>query len=236
MTDMKEVFSIPGVEHSDRKQEQLMGYMEEILRRNESVNLTAITDRREFIQKHYADSLLCAELDEFRPAGTVIDVGTGGGFPGVPLAIAFPEKQFTLIDSLNKRIKIVNELCEKLGIANVTAIHGRAEELARKKELRETFDLCVSRAVANMSTLAEYCLPFVKTGGSFIAYKGPDCDDEVRQAQRAIELLGGRLTGDVRPGGEDMPFDHRLIIIQKEKNTPSKFPRKAGRPTKEPLR
>ncbi len=236
MTDMKEVFSIPGVEHSDRKQEQLTGYMEEILRLNESVNLTAITDRREFIQKHYADSLLCAELDEFRSAGTVIDVGTGGGFPGVPLAIAFPEKRFTLIDSLNKRIKIVNELCEKLGIANVTAIHGRAEELARKKELRETFDLCVSRAVANMSTLAEYCLPFVKTGGSFIAYKGPDCDDEVRQAQRAIELLGGRLTGDVRPGGEDMPFDHRLIIIQKEKNTPSKFPRKAGRPTKEPLR
>ena len=236
MTDMKEVFSIPGVEHSDRKQEQLTGYMEEILRLNESVNLTAITDRREFIQKHYADSLLCAELDEFRSAGRVIDVGTGGGFPGVPLAIAFPEKQFTLIDSLNKRIKIVNELCEKLGIANVTAIHGRAEELARKKELRETFDLCVSRAVANMSTLAEYCLPFVKTGGSFIAYKGPDCDDEVRQAQRAIELLGGRLTGDVRPGGEDMPFDHRLIIIQKEKNTPSKFPRKAGRPTKEPLR
>ena len=236
MTDMKEVFSIPGVEHSDRKQEQLTGYMEEILRLNESVNLTAITDRREFIQKHYADSLLCAELDEFRSAGTVIDVGTGGGFPGVPLAIAFPEKQFTLIDSLNKRIKIVNELCEKLGIANVTAIHGRAEELARKKELRETFDLCVSRAVANMSTLAEYCLPFVKTGGSFIAYKGPDCDDEVRQAQRAIELLGGRLTGDVRPGGEDMPFDHRLIIIQKEKNTPSKFPRKAGRPSKEPLR
>ena len=236
MTDMKEVFSIPGVEHSDRKQEQLTGYMEEILRLNESVNLTAITDRREFIQKHYADSLLCAELDEFRSAGTVIDVGTGGGFPGVPLAIAFPEKRFTLIDSLNKRIKIVNELCEKLGIANVTAIHGRAEELARKKELRETFDLCVSRAVANMSTLAEYCLPFVKTGGSFIAYKGPDCDDEVRQAQRAIELLGGRLTGDVRPGGEDMPFDHRLIIIQKEKNTPSKFPRKAGRPSKEPLR
>lgn len=236
MTDMKEVFSIPGVEHSDRKQEQLTGYMEEILRLNESVNLTAITDRREFIQKHYADSLLCAELDEFRSAGTVIDVGTGGGFPGVPLAIAFPEKQFTLIDSLNKRIKIVNELCEKLGIANVTAIHGRAEELARKKELREIFDLCVSRAVANMSTLAEYCLPFVKMGGSFIAYKGPDCDDEIREAQRAIDLLGGRLAGDVRPGGEDMPFDHRLIIIQKEKNTPSKFPRKAGKPSKEPLR
>lgn len=236
MTDMKEVFSIPGVEHSDRKQEQLTGYMEEILRLNESVNLTAITDRREFIQKHYADSLLCAELDEFRSAGTVIDVGTGGGFPGVPLAIAFPEKQFTLIDSLNKRIKIVNEICEKLGIANVTAIHGRAEELARKKELREIFDLCVSRAVANMSTLAEYCLPFVKMGGSFIAYKGPDCDDEIREAQRAIDLLGGRLAGDVRPGGEDMPFDHRLIIIQKEKNTPSKFPRKAGKPSKEPLR
>lgn len=236
MTDMMEVFSIPGVEHSDRKQEQLTGYMEEILRLNESVNLTAITDRREFIQKHYADSLLCAELGEFRSAGTVIDVGTGGGFPGVPLAIAFPEKQFTLIDSLNKRIKIVNELCEKLGIANVTAIHGRAEELARKKELREAFDLCVSRAVANMSTLAEYCLPFVKTGGSFIAYKGPDCDDEIREAQRAIDLLGGRLAGDVRPGGEDMPFDHRLIIIQKEKNTPSKFPRKAGKPSKEPLR
>ena len=230
------VFDIPGVDSSDEKLRQLSGYMEGILEFNESINLTAITDRKEFIAKHYIDSLMCAAMDEINDADTVIDVGTGGGFPGVPLAIAFPEKKFTLIDSLNKRIKIVDQLCDELEIKNVRAIHGRAEELARKKDMREQFDICVSRAVANMATLSEYCLPFVKVGGSFIAYKGPDCESEVKEASNAIEKLGGCLLRIERPEADGVAFDHRLIVVKKIAATAAKFPRKPGTPSKEPMK
>lgn len=236
MEELMKVFDIPGVDSSDEKLRQLSGYMEGILDFNESINLTAITDRKEFIAKHYIDSLMCAAMDEINDADTVIDVGTGGGFPGVPLAIAFPEKKFTLIDSLNKRIKIVNQLCDELEIKNVRAIHGRAEELARKKDMREQFDICVSRAVANMATLSEYCLPFVKVGGSFIAYKGPDCESEVKEASNAIEKLGGCLLRTERPEADGVAFDHRLIVVKKIAATAAKFPRKPGTPSKEPMK
>ena len=234
--EMKKVFDAAGIEYSEDKASKLTGYMDEILKINEHVNLTAITDREEFIQKHYVDSLLCAGLESFKTAEKVIDVGTGGGFPGVPLAIAFPEKKFVLADSLNKRIKIVNGICESLGITNVTAVHGRAEELAKKSDMRESFDLCVSRAVASMNVLAEYCLPFVRPGGHFIAYKGPECDEELADAAAAIDILGGEITEDVRPARGDVPFDHRLIVIEKKKSTPPKYPRKPGTPSKEPLK
>lgn len=236
MEELMKVFDIPGVDSSDEKLRQLSGYMEGILDFNESINLTAITDRKEFIAKHYIDSLMCAAMDEINDADTVIDVGTGGGFHGVPLAIAFPEKKFTLIDSLNKRIKIVNQLCDELEIKNVRAIHGRAEELARKKDMREQFDICVSRAVANMATLSEYCLPFVKVGGSFIAYKGPDCESEVKEASNAIEKLGGCLLRIERPEADGVAFDHRLIVVKKIAATAAKFPRKPGTPSKEPMK
>ena len=236
MEELMKVFDIPGVDSSDEKLRQLSGYMEGILDFNESINLTAITDRKEVIAKHYIDSLMCAAMDEINDADTVIDVGTGGGFPGVPLAIAFPEKKFTLIDSLNKRIKIVNQLCDELEIKNVRAIHGRAEELARKKDMREQFDICVSRAVANMATLSEYCLPFVKVGGSFIAYKGPDCESEVKEASNAIEKLGGCLLRIERPEADGVAFDHRLIVVKKIAATAAKFPRKPGTPSKEPMK
>lgn len=236
MENLKNIFRELNIEFNDDKAVKYQGYMDEILDRNQFINLTAITEHDEFIKKHYIDSLLCGNSEEFIKAETVIDVGTGGGFPGVPLAIAFPEKKFVLIDSLNKRIKIINELCEKLGITNVQAVHGRAEELARRKDMRESFDVCISRAVANMSTLSEYCIPFVKVGGCFIAYKGPDCQEELSEASKAIKIMGGSVTRIDRPQLKNLPFEHTLVYVAKIENTKSKYPRKAGTPSKEPIK
>lgn len=235
MKNLKMIFDSLDMEFTDKKEKQFFEYMNLLLERNKYINLTAITDRDEFIKKHYIDSVLAAKTDELKNAKTIIDIGTGGGFPGIPLAIAFPDKKFVLIDSLNKRIKIINELAETIGIDNVTAVHGRAEELARKKDYRESFDVCVSRAVANMSTLSEYCIPFIKLRGYFIAYKGPDCEKEVAASAKAVKTLGGRIMRIDDCVFENIDFDHRLVIIEKEKSTVSKYPRKAGMPSKEPI-
>ena len=236
MERMQFIFEKLNIDYSSSKEKKLDLYMNRILEKNQYINLTAITNKDEFIQKHYIDSLLCAEFDEFKAAKNIIDVGTGARFPGIPLAIAFPDKEFVLIDSLNKRIKIIKELCDEMGIDNVTAIHGRAEEAARQKDMREKFDICVSRAVANMSTLTEYCLPFVKVGGWFIAYKGPDSEEEINKAFGAVKLLGGDIPKIEKPVIEELPFDHRLVFVNKIKHTISKFPRKAGTPSKEPIK
>ncbi len=239
---MNRVFKKLGLSYSEKKDMQYAGYMEKILEWNQHVNLTAIKERDEFIEKHYIDSLLCAGSAEFLRAQTIIDVGTGGGFPGIPLAIAFPEKEFTLMDSLNKRIKIIQQLCEELEIKNVKAVHGRAEELGRRKNMRESFDICISRAVANMSTLSEYCLPFVKVGGWFIAYKGPDCEEELLNAENAIKKLGGSVQRRESFASLEMTessrseLQHQLIFIYKNKMTEARFPRKPGTPSKEPIK
>ncbi|MBQ6495872.1 MAG: 16S rRNA (guanine(527)-N(7))-methyltransferase RsmG [Firmicutes bacterium] len=235
MNRVKEILALQGIEISDAALQTLEQYMKAILSLNEAVNLTAITDRDEFIEKHYLDSLLCAGEEAMAEATQILDIGTGAGFPGVPLAVVFPEKEFVLVDSLKKRITILQRLCEQLGIHNVKAIHGRAEELARDKTMREQFDLCVSRAVANMRTLSEYCLPFLRIGGTFIAYKGPDCDEEVAEAAKAIEILGGTDTLIKELRFEGVPFEHTLVLIKKENATPKAYPRKAGTPSKKPL-
>ncbi len=243
MQSLTDIMKQLNIDNAQAKATILYRYMEGILDWNEKVNLTAITDREEFVRKHYIDSLLCVDADVFREARTVIDVGTGGGFPGVPLAVCYPEKDFVLMDSLAKRLRIVDELCLKLGIKNVKTLHGRAEELARQKGIRDTFDLCVSRAVANMSTLSEYCLPFVKAGGHFVAYKGPDCEKEVNNASKAIKLLGGKLEKTVNVSESDVfseegvfsEFDHNLVYVKKTSATPKAYPRQAGTPAGEPL-
>lgn len=210
--------------------------MEGILAWNEKVNLTNITDPAEFRVKHNADSLMCVDFPEFMEAGTVIDVGTGGGFPGIPLAVYSPQKHFTLLDSLNKRLKIIDELAGELGIDNITLVHSRAEDAAKTKEHREKYDLCVSRAVSNLATLAEYCLPFIKVGGHLLAYKGPGAEEEAKEAAKALKTLGGSLVDIRETAMEEYGLDHRILVIKKVKNTPKAYPRKAGTPLKEPLK
>lgn len=225
-----------NTECTDRMLEQFQIYMDGVLEWNEKLNLTAITDRDEFIEKHFVDSLMAVDSDEVRKAESVIDVGTGAGFPGIPLAIVFPEKKFVLMDSLNKRLKVIDDLCERAGIMNVVTAHGRAEELSRNKFHREKYDLCIARAVANMSTLSEYCLPFIGIGGYFLAYKGPDCEEELNEAKNAIKILGGKIE-DVREAEiSDFGLSHKIVYVKKIKETPAKYPRKAGTPSKDPLK
>ncbi|MBR4023782.1 MAG: 16S rRNA (guanine(527)-N(7))-methyltransferase RsmG [Firmicutes bacterium] len=221
---------------TEEKNAILEKYMEGILAWNEKVNLTNITDPAEFRIKHNADSLMCVDFPEFLDAETVIDVGTGGGFPGIPLAVYAPEKQFILLDSLNKRLKIIDELAGELGIKNITLVHGRAEDAARAKEHREKYDLCVSRAVSNLATLSEYCLPFIKVGGYLLAYKGPGAEEEVKEAAKALKILGGSLVDIRETSMEEYGLDHRILVIKKVRNTPKAYPRKAGTPLKEPLK
>lgn len=232
-TSLNNAFDSLNIQWTEEQDDKLIEYMDGVLSWNEKVNLTAITNREEFVVKHLIDSILCCNFPEFIQAKTIIDVGTGAGFPGVPLAVISPEKKFLLADSLNKRIKIISELTEKLSIFNVEAVHGRAEEMARNDRYREMFDLSVARAVANLSVLCEYCLPFIKTGGYLLAYKGPDAEEEAAGAKKAIEVLGGRLDR-IEPVNLQ-GFNHNIIVIEKIKSTPKKYPRNAGTPTKEPL-
>ncbi len=233
MEELRKYLEKLNIEYDDSTINKFQEYMDCILEKNESINLTAIKDRDEFIQKHYMDSISIAGLEGFRNAEGIIDIGTGAGFPGVPLAIIAPEKKFVLVDSLQKRLKIIEELCNKLGIDNVEVIHKRAEEIGRMEEYREQFDFAVSRAVASLQVLSEYCLPLVKIGGKFIAYKGPEAQNEIRDASNSIKTLGGEFEKieEKSYGG----LNHNLVIINKKSNTPKKYPRKPGTPSKQPL-
>ena len=204
-----------------------------ILEWNEKINVTAVREKSEFMKKNVEDSLAILGRPEISSALRILDLGTGGGFPGLPLAIACPEKSFVLMDSVGKKLRVVSDAAERLGLKNVQVIHARAEDLARKPEYRESFDLVVSRAVANMSTLSEYCLPFVKKGGWFVAYKTVSAEEEIRSAAGAIKLLGGAPVSIVSNGEES--DGHVFAIVKKLSTTSPKYPRKAGLPSKQPL-
>lgn len=218
---------------SEKQMEQFRIYYEMLVEKNKVMNLTAITEFDEVLEKHFLDSVSLIRAKNLHQAISVLDLGTGAGFPGIPLKILFPELKITLADSLNKRVLFLQEVIDVLKLKDIVAIHGRAEDLAKDKNYREQFELCVSRAVANLSTLSEYCLPFVKIGGEFISYKSGDCEEEVFSAKSAIFLLGGKVKETIKfELGES---GRSFIIIEKIKGTPKTYPRKAGTPSKKPL-
>ncbi len=224
-----------GVTLSQKQLEQFIIYYEMLVEWNEKMNLTAITEYEDVMKKHFVDSLSLIKAYDVSKQAKVIDVGTGAGFPGLALKIAYPSLQVTLLDSLNKRIQFLNAVVEKLGLDGVNTVHGRAEDYAKPNMLREKYDLCVSRAVANLSTLSEYCLPFVKQGGYFISYKSEKVVDELKSAENAMSILGGKMVNQVEFMLPESDIYRNLLVIQKEKKTPGKYPRKAGLPSREPL-
>ena len=222
-----------GFNPTDSQLSSFETYFDMLIDWNDKINLTAITEKDDVYIKHFLDSVSITKACDMTRVSSIIDVGTGAGFPGIPIKIMFPDIKVTLLDSLQKRLNFLDAVIDELSLKDIFTIHGRAEDIAKDNKYRERFDLCVSRAVANLSTLSELCIPFVKTGGRFISYKSEKADDEINGAQNAIHLLGGEYTGrlDFELEGNKRTF----VIIDKICSTPDKYPRKAGLPAKSPL-
>ena len=223
------------IETNNNMLHQYVTYYEMIVEKNKVMNLTAITEFPDFVEKHFMDSLSLVKAINLSKSHYLMDVGTGAGFPAIPLKIAFPHLHITMLDSLQKRVGFLNEVIQELGLTNTNAVHGRAEDLGHNPKYREKYDLCVSRAVANLSTLSEYCIPFVKKGGLFISYKAGGSIDEIQGASKAIKVMGGKmepLCQFTLPGTE---ISRVLVPVKKVELTPKKYPRKAGLPNKSPI-
>ncbi len=230
----KDLYSF-GISLTGHQMDQFLRYYELLVEWNQKMNLTAITEYDEVMKKHFIDSLSLVKIYNVAKPVTVIDVGTGAGFPGLALKIAYPAFKVTLLDSLKKRVNFLNSVINELNLEDVEAVHGRAEDYAKPDKLREKFDLCVSRAVACFPVLSEYCIPFVKVGCHFISYKSGKAAEEISDAGNAIALLGGRVVNQVGFQLPDSDIQRNLIMIEKVKKTPGKYPRKAGIPGKEPI-
>lgn len=225
-----------GIEITNRQVEQFLKYYEMLVEKNKVMNLTSIVDLDEVIVKHFIDSLLVVKTIDMNKFNTMIDVGTGAGFPGIPLKIMFPNLKVVLLDSLNKRLKFLDSIIAELQLTDISTIHGRAEDIGKDIEYREKFDVCVSRAVANLSTLSEYCIPFISVGGEFISYKSEFSEEEKKDAEKAINLLGGSIKKSVIVELPYSEINRSFIFIDKKNKTPNKYPRKAGLPSKKPIK
>ena len=220
---------------NDEKLNRLLMFYDILMEWNSFMNLTAITDFNEVVLKHFSDSIMVLKYADIDEGAMILDFGTGAGFPGIPLKILRPDLNITLMDSLNKRIKFLDEVISKLELSNITAIHGRGEELGRKNEYRQKYDFVLSRAVAKLSILSECCLPFVKKGGSFISYKSGEISDEVKEAETAVKILGGSKAKTYYFKLDEI-IERSFVIIKKTEDTPQKYPRGGGKPFKEPLK
>lgn len=235
MEQLKKKSEMLDIVLSEEQLQQFLSYYEMLIEKNKVMNLTAITEKEEVIDKHFIDSIsLNKAMDVTKPL-KILDLGTGAGFPGIPLKIAYPNLEITLLDSLNKRIKFLDEVIEVLGLEGIVTIHGRAEDYAKQASYREQFDICVSRAVANLATLSEYCLPYVKEGGCFISYKSGSVEEELEQSKKAIFELGGKVKEVIAFTLPETDIERTFVVIEKVRKTPKKYPRKAGLPSKEPI-
>lgn len=231
---MQEKSKFINIDFSVEQLEKFYRYMELLIEWNEKINLTAIIEPEEIILKHFIDSLTIYK--DLKNAKSFVDVGTGAGFPGIPIAILNNTLKVTLVDSLNKRLIFLQEVIKELNLNNVELVHARAEEFGQNKKYREKFDIATSRAVANLATLSEYLIPLVKINGKCLCMKASDANEEISQAQKAIELLGGKISNVEEFNLPQSDIGRTIIIIDKIKMTPNKFPRKAGTPSKEPIK
>ena len=224
-----------GIVLTEKMKEQFDRYFELLVECNRMMNLTGITDYNEVNEKHFLDSLAIVKVQDMEMISTVIDIGTGAGFPGIPLKIVYPHLKVTLLDSLNKRIKFLNCVIQELALEDISALHGRAEDFAKKGEYRERYDHCVSRAVANLATLSEYCLPYVKRNGLFVSYKSGEIEEELCKSEKAVSVLGGKIEKVEKFCLPESDISRSFVMIRKDRSTPGRFPRKAGLPSKEAL-